>query len=163
MVTHRSILIAAAKAVADDETLLAFSCEHFGRGLAVHVGAYAMDIPGEDEAPFVWIRSAEGDHESVKADETFTLAVSVGACMTGEDGEKKLAETIRERTGTANGLTVNGGNLVTEELRDRVLAVIRAAQVGAIPDRVRVTADDLSHFPLEWAEGEVDYIEFESL
>lgn len=87
----------------------------------------------------------------------------VGGLVTGPDGEKYVRVVGVERTDAANGLVVNGGNKIVEDLRDMILAIVREARAGAIVSRIRRAENDISHFPLEWAEMYVEYIEPESL
>lgn len=150
------------EAVRDSADVLAYCLEHFGRGLAVHVGAYPCGVPGEEDSPFLWIQPKDENNE-VNEDQTFTVRLVVGGCVKGPDGESVINNVITERTKTANGLVVNGGNLIVEDLRDIVLRVVRDAKVGAIVAKIRRDENDISHFPLEWANVYVDYFEPESL
>lgn len=163
MTAHRQIMVNMGAAVRDSEAVLNFAVGNFGRGVAVNVGAYAAGIPSENDTPFLWLFAEALDNEVVNADETFTVHGVVGCCVRGADGQKKIADTVTERTAAANGLTVNGGNAIVEELRDLILAAILGEGVGAIPERVRQVENDVSHFPLEWAEFEIDYREFRAL
>ena len=163
MTLHRQIMVNMGTAVRDSAPVLSFAVQHFGKGVAVNVGAYAAGIPSESDAPFLWLFAEATDNELLNADETFTVHGVVGACLRGENGEKKISNAVTERTSSANGLRVNGGNAVIEELRDLVLRAILNTGVGAIPDRVRQVENDISHFPLEWAEFEIDYREFRAL
>ena len=162
MTSHRQIMTDAATAVRDSETVRAYAVQHFGRGLEINVGAYPQGIPGEADAPFLWLY-AEGENEEVAADETFTVRAVVGALVQGPYGEKKIKSVVTERTATANGLVVNGGNKLVEDFRDIIMGVVREAKAGAIVSKMRRTENDLSHFPLEWAEFEIDYFEPEAL
>lgn len=159
MTTHRQIMINIATAVRDSAEVLDYCKEAFGKGLDIHVGAYPAAIPDTKDAPFLWIFAEPVDNDDIKADEIFTVHGVLGCCLLGENGEKKICEVVTERTDLQNGLTINGGNLVIEELRDLCLSVIRNAPGGAIVNAIRRTENDLSHFPLEWAEFEVDYLE----
>lgn len=163
MTAHRQLMINMGTAARDSAAVRSFAVEKFGRGLAVNVGAYAAGIPSENDAPFLWIYAEALDNELVNADETFTVHGVVGCCVRGADGERKITNVVTERTSAANGLTVNGGNATVEDLRDLILRAILNAGVGAIPERVRLVENDISHFPLEWAEFEIDYREFRAL
>lgn len=150
-------------AASNSAAVLEFAVQNFGRGLAVNVGAYAAGLPSEKDTPFLWLFAEPTDNEVINADETFTVHGVVGCCVLGPDGEKKITNALAERTATANGLTVNGGNAIVEELRDLILKAILGAGVGAIPERVRLVENDISHFPLDWAEFEINYREFRAL
>lgn len=163
MTSHRSIMVAAARAVKDSAEVLDYCMGHFGRGLAVNVGAYPHGIPGEADAPFLWLTPADDENESVAVDESFSMRGVVGGLVLGESGEKVVSVVEAARTATANGLVVNGGNAVVEGLRDLVLSVVRNARAGARVARVRRVENDMSHFPLEWAEFFVEYAVFEAL
>lgn len=163
MTSHRQIMINAASAVQASAEIAAYCVQHFGRPLEIHVGAYPTGIPGEKEAPFLWVIPAAVENESVATDESFVIHMIVGGLVTGPDGEKYVRVVGVERTGAANGLVINGGNKIVEDLRDMILAIVREARAGAIVSRIRRAENDISHFPLEWAEMYVEYIEPESL
>lgn len=163
MTSHRQILINAATAIMADERIAAYCVEHFGRGLAINVGAYANGIPGKEASPFLWIHAADDENESEGADETFSVRMVVGGCVLGADGERYIENVVAERTDTANGLTVNGGNQVVEDLRDLIIKVVRDCKAGAFVSRIRREENDISHAPLEWAVIYVEYSEPEAL
>lgn len=163
MTAHRQLMVNMGTAASDSAPVLEFAVQNFGRGLAVNVGAYAAGLPSEKDTPFLWLFAEPTDNEVVNADETFTVHGVVGCCVLGPDGEKKITNEATERTTAANGLTVNGGNAIVEELRDLILKAILGGGVGAIPERVRIVENDISHFPLDWAEFEIDYREFRAL
>lgn len=162
MIAHREIMRRLAHAIAADADVLAYSVEHFGRGLDVHVGAYPAGIPGVEDSPFVWITPKE-QNEDVNADEVFLVRVVVAGCVTGPSGEKVIQNVEIERAADRNGVTVNGGNEIVERLRDLVLAVARDAKAGARVSAIRRDENDISHFPLEWAVAYVEYFEPEAL
>lgn len=163
MTAHREIMVNLAKAVCADEGVLAYCKANFGRGLAVNVGAYAAGIPDEGQSPFCWIHAADEENESVGTDDAFTVRIVVAGCVKGADGESFVETRVSERTEDANGLVVNGGNLVVENLRDLVIGVVRSCAAGAYPVRVRREENDISHAPLEWAVVYVEYSEPEAL
>lgn len=163
MTSHRQIMINAASAVQASAEIAAYCVQHFGRPLEIHVGAYPTGIPGEKEAPFLWVIPAAVENESVATDESFVIHMIVGGLVKGPDGEKCVRVVGVERTGASNGLVINGGNKIVEDLRDMILAIVREARAGAIVSRIRRAENDISHFPLEWAEMYVEYIEPESL
>lgn len=107
--------------------------------------------------------SAEGGNEEVAVDQTFTVRLVVAGLVKGPNGERVISDVRAERTETSNGLTVNGGNKVVEDLRDLIISVIREAKCGAILARIRREENDISHFPLEWATMYVEFTEPESL
>ena len=162
MISHRQIMANVAAAVYDSADVRDYCISNFGRGLAVHVGAYAQGIPGENDSPFLWLTPRE-ENEEVAVDSTFTVRMIVGGMVKGENGEKVITNTLHERTATENGLTINGGNKVVEDLRDMIIGVVRGAAAGAIVQRIRREENDISHFPLEWAEIYVEYMEPEAL
>jgi hypothetical protein len=162
MTAHRQIMNNAATAIAESEAVREFCVEHFGRGLAVHVGAYAAAVPGERDAPFCWLSPRE-ENEATKEDDLFTVRIVIGGLVKGEGGEKVITNVVTERTDTANGLTLNGGNAIVEELRDIILVIVRNCNAGAIVNRIRREENDISHFPLEWATFYVEYLEPDSL
>lgn len=167
MISHRQVMTNAAMAVRDSAAVRDYCVRHFGRGLEIVVGAYpgtedASGIPGVKESPFLWIY-ATGENEDVKTDEKFTMHATVGGCVSGPDGEQVISNVVTPRSESANGLIVNGGNKVVEDLRDSIMAVIEGSLPGAIIDKMRRTENDLSHFPLEWAEFEVDFMDPETI
>lgn len=162
MTSHRQILVNVATAVKNSDAVKDYCVANFGRGLAINVGAYAAAFPSENESPFLWITPVE-ENEAIKEDDLFTARFVVGGCVKGAAGEKVISDVIAERTATANGLTVNGGNAVVETLRDKILAVVRNAGAGAIVNRIRREENDIAHFPLEWATFYVEYLEPEAL
>ena len=162
MISHRQIMNNAATAVCNSADVLSYCVQHFGRGLDVHVGAYAAAVPGEEQSPFLWIM-AEDENEAVKEDDLFSVRFVVAGLVKGENGEKVIENIVAPRTGNANGLTLNGGNAIVEDLRDIIMRIVRNANAGAIVNRIRREENDISHFPLEWATFHVEYIEPESL
>ena len=162
MTVHRQILNNAATAIAGSNTIRDFCITHFGRGLAVHVGAYAAAVPSEKDAPFCWLTPKE-DNEAIKDDDLFTIRVVVGGLVKGTGGEKVITNVVIPRTNTSNGLTLNGGNAIVEDLRDLIVRVVRNCNAGAIVNRIRREENDIAHFPLEWATFYVEYLEPDSL
>ena len=162
MISHRTIMTRIGEAVCASADVLAYCRTNFGRGLAVHIGAYPDGVPGVDDSPFLWIQPRD-ESEAEKTDETFSVRLTVGGCVKGPDGEGVINNVVAERTDEANGLVVNGGNKIVEDLRDLILGIVRNARPGAVVARIRRDENDISHFPLEWANVYVDYFEPESL
>ena len=162
MISHRSVMAAAGAAVRDSEAVLEYCLQHFGKGLAVHVGAYAQGVPGIEDSPFLWIIPQE-ENEAVNEDEVFTVRMTVGGAVKGSGGEKVITNVVTPRTAEANGLTVNGGNAIVEDLRDIIIGVVRNAKAGARVRAIRREENDIAHFPLEWATIFIEYFEPESL
>ena len=162
MISHRQIMNNAATAVCESVDVLNYCVQHFGRGLDVHVGAYAAAVPGEKQSPFLWI-TPEDENEALKEDDLFSVRFVVAGLVEGENGEKVIENVVTPRTANANGLTLNGGNAIVENLRDIIMRIVRNANAGAIVNRIRREENDISHFPLEWAVFYVEYLEPESL
>ena len=162
MISHRQIMNNAATAVCNSADILNYCVQHFGRGLDVHVGAYAAAVPGEKQSPFLWI-TPEEENEALKEDDLFSVRFVVAGLVKGENGEKVIENVVTPRTTSANGLTLNGGNAIVEDLRDIIMRIVRNAHAGAIVNRIRREENDISHFPLEWAVFYVEYLEPESL
>lgn len=162
MTAHRKIMNNLATAIAASQDVRDFCIANFGRGLDVHVGAYAQCVPNEKDSPFCWLTPKE-ENEAVKEDDLFTVRVVVGGCVKGSKGEKVITNVITPRTDTANGLTLNGGNEVVENLRDLILVLARNTQSGAIVNRIRREENDIAHFPLEWCVFYMEYLEPDSL
>ena len=162
MISHRSVMAAAGAAVRDSEAVLEYCLQHFGRGLDVHVGAYAQGVPNVKDSPFLWIIPKE-ENEEVNEDKTFMVMMVVGGEVKGPSGEKVITNVITPRTDAANGLTVNGGNAIVEDLRDIIIGVVRNAKAGARVKTIRREENDIAHFPLEWAVIYIEYFEPESL
>ena len=156
-------MVAMGEGVRDSEAVRQFCVENFGRGLAVHICAYAAAIPGEGDAPFLWLYPEPTDDDLKNADKTFAVHCIVGCCVKGENGEKKIVETVTARTATANGLTISGAGDTVDALRELCIGAIRATQCGAIQTAIRQTEADISHFPLEWAEFLFEFTEYEAL
>ena len=146
-----AVAIQASTSVAD------YCKAHFGRALAINVGAYANGIPSEAESPFLWIHAADDENEQVGSEDSFTVRMVVAGCVKGEGGEQYIERQVVPRSGSVNGLTINGGNAIVEDLRDMIIGIVRTAKAGAYPIRIRREENDISHFPLEWA---VIYVEF---
>ena len=163
MKSHRQILTRLAETIQASEAVAAYCRKHFGRGLAINVGAYANGISSEEDSPFLWIHAADDENESGQIDETFTVRAVVAGCVKGADGETYIENVLAERTETANGLIVNGGNQIVEDLRDLIIGIIREAKAGAYPIRIRREENDISHTPLEWAVIYIEYSEPEAL
>ena len=162
MTAHRQIMNNVATAIAANEAVRDFCVANFGRGLDVHVGAYAAAQPGEKDAPFCWIMPQD-ENEATKEVDLFTMCIIIGGLVKGPSGEKVITNVVVPRTETANGLTLNGGNAIVEELRDIILVLVRNANAGAIVNRIRREENDISHFPLEWARMYIEYIEPDTL
>lgn len=157
MIAHHQILENLGRAVAGSAAVLAYCQAHFGRGLLVHVGAYADKIPGEAESPFLWI-FAEGQNSTIAKDESFVATFIVGACPLSFRGERVIENEIAARTDDANGLVVSGGGALVEDLRDLILETVRAARPGARVASFTRSENNLSHQPLEWAVFEVELV-----
>lgn len=155
-------MVNAAKTILSSEEVLSYCIAHFGRGLDINVGAYAQGIPSEADSPFLWIQPKD-ENEAVNSDSVFSVRFTVGGCVKGPEGEKILADVVAERSDRSNGLVVNGGNAIVEGLRDLVMKVVRDAKAGSRVVAMRRVENDISHFPLEWAEFFVDYVEDVSL
>ena len=104
MISHRQIMNNAATAVCNSADVLNYCVQHFGRGLDVHVGAYAQGRPGEKSSPFLWITPIE-ENEALKEDDLFSVMFCVGGLVKGENGEKVIENVVTPRTASANGLT----------------------------------------------------------
>ena len=163
MTSHRSILTKLATAIQASAPVAEYCARHFGRGLAINVGAYANGIPDENDSPFLWIHAANDENEQVGSEDSFTVRLVVAGCVKGPDGERYIENVVNERTASANGLTINGGNVIVEDLRDMIIGIIRDAKAGAYPVRIRREENDISHSPLEWAVIYVEYNEPEAL
>lgn len=159
MTSHRTIMVRAAEAIMDSDTVLKYCVEHFGRGLDINVGAYAQGIPTADDSPFLWLLPDDSDNEAVNDDSTFSVRFVLGGCVKGPDGEQYIGDMVKARDDKHNGLTVNGGNAIVESLRDIIMCVIRNAKCGARIVKMRRSENDMAHFPLEWAEFFVDFVE----
>lgn len=162
MISHRSVMAAAGRAVCESAEVLNYCLANFGRGLAVHVGAYAKGIPCIQDTPFLWI-IPQDENEAVNEDEVFTVRMTLGATVLGPDGEKVITNEVIRRTDTSNGFVVNGANAIVEDLRDIIIGVICNAKAGARIRAIRREENDISHFPLEWATIFVEYFEPEAL
>lgn len=163
MTSHRDILIGLARAIQASTDVADYCRRNFGRALAINVGAYASGIPDESQSPFLWIHAADDENESVGSEDTFTARLVVAGCVKGADGEQYIENVVVERSASVNGLTVNGGNKIVEDLRDMIISIVRTARAGAYPVRIRRDENDISHFPLEWAVVYVEYNEPEAL
>lgn len=163
MISHRQILVKIAEAVQASEDVATYCYRHFGRALAINVGAYANGIPDENDSPFLWIRPLEELNEQVGSEDSFTVRMVVAGCVKSADGEQYLENVVVPRSASVNGLTINGGNAIVEDLRDMIIGVVREAKAGAYPARVLRDEDDISHFPLEWAAFNIEFNEPEAL
>ena len=163
MKSHRSILEKVAMAIQASTDVANYCFEHFGRALAINVGAYANGIPDENDSPFLWIHAADDENESVSSEDTFTVRIVVAGCVHGPDGEQYIENKVVERSTSVNGLTINGGNVIVEDLRDMIIGIVRNAKAGSFPIKIRREENDISHFPLEWAVIYVEYNEPEAL
>lgn len=163
MTSHRSIITNLAREIQQSADVADYCREHFGRALAINVGAYASGIPGEEESPFLWIYATDEENESVGSDESFTATLVVAGCVLGDGGEKVIENVEVVRSEVENGLTINGGNVIVEDLRDLIIEVIRDAMAGAYVTRITREENDISHFPLEWAVIRVRFEEPEAL
>jgi hypothetical protein len=163
MISHRDILTALAMEIQASTEIAEYCQQHFGQALAINVGAYASGIPDESQSPFLWIHAADDENESVGSEDTFTARLVVAGCVKGADGEQHIENVVVERSASVNGLTINGGNKIVEDLRDMIISIVRDAHAGAYPVRIRRDENDISHFPLEWAVVYVEYNEPEAL
>ena len=148
----------SAIAVRDSEAVLNYCKAYFNKGIDINVGAYAQGIPSEEDSPFLWIQPKE-ENEAINSDSTFTVRYTVAGCVENEDGEKVIINRITDRTTNQNGLTLNGGNSIVEGLRDLIMETVRNAKCGTRIVAMRRVENDIAHFPLEWAEFFVDFVE----
>lgn len=156
-------MVNVAKAIQESEDIAAYCVQNFGRGLAINVGAYANGLPDENDSPFLWIHAADDENEQVGSEDTFMVRMVVGGCVKGADGERYIENVVEPRTASTNGLTINGGNAIVEDLRDMIIEIVRDASAGSYPVKVRREENDISHAPLEWAVIYVEYNEPEAL
>lgn len=156
-------MVKLAEAIQASTDVADYCIRHFGRALAINVGAYAAGIPDESDSPILWIHAADDENEQVGTEDSFTVRVVVAGCVKGADGEQYIEDVRVKRTATTNGLTVNGGNAIVEDLRDMVIGIARGAKAGAFPIRIRREENDISHAPLEWAVIYIEYNEPEAL
>lgn len=163
MTSHRSVLERLAAAIQSSTDVANYCFKHFGRALAINVGAYANGIPDENESPFLWIHAADDENEQVGSEDSFTARLVVAGCVKGPDGERYIENVVVPRSASVNGLTINGGNVIVEDLRDMIIGIIRGAKAGAYPIKIRREENDISHAPLEWAVIYVEYNEPEAL
>jgi len=163
MTSHRSIMTNLATAIQASTDVANYCYRHFGRALAINVGAYANGIPDENDSPFLWIHAADDENEQVGSEDAFSVRVVVAGCVKGPDGERYIENKVVERSASVNGLTINGGNVIVEDLRDMIIGIVRTAKAGAFPIRIRREENDISHAPLEWAVIYIEYNEPEAL
>lgn len=163
MMSHRQVMINVATALQGNAAIAEYCRQHFGRALAINVGAYAAGIPDEKQSPFLWIHAADDENEEVAVDETFTVRMVVAGCVKGPQGEQRIENVVVERSADVNGLTINGGNKIVEDLRDMIIEAVKSAPAGAYAARIRREENDISHYPLEWAVMYVEYNEPEAL
>ena len=163
MTSHRSIMTNLARTIQASTDVANYCYRHFGRALAINVGAYANGIPSDEQSPFLWIHAADDENEQVGSEDSFTVRIVVAGCVKGPDGEWYIENKVVERTAAVNGLTINGGNAVVEDLRDMIIGIVRSARAGAYPIKIRRLENDISHCPLEWAVIYVEYNEPEAL
>jgi hypothetical protein len=152
-----------ATAIQASEDVATYCYRHFGRALAINVGAYANGIPDENDSPFLWIHAADDENEQVGSEDSFTVRVVVAGCVKGADGERYIENVVVPRSASVNGLAINGGNAIVEDLRDMIIGIVREAKAGAYPVRIRREENDISHAPLEWAVIYIEYNEPEAL
>jgi hypothetical protein len=163
MISHRSIMTKLAEAIQASQDVANYCFQHFGQALAINVGAYANGIPNENDSPFLWIHAADDENEQVGSEDSFTVRIVVGGCVKGPDGERYIENVVVPRSASVNGLVINGGNVIVEDLRDMIIGIVREAKAGAYPLRIRREENDISHAPLEWAVIYVEYNEPEAL
>lgn len=163
MISHRSIMTKLAEAIQASKDVAAYCFKHFGQALAINVGAYANGIPNENDSPFLWIHAADDENEQVGSEDSFTVRIVVAGCVKGADGERYIENVVVPRSADVNGLVINGGNVIVEDLRDIIIGIVREAKAGAYPVRIRREENDISHAPLEWAVMYVEYNEPEAL
>lgn len=163
MRAHRDIMTKLAEAIQASTDVATYCFKHFGQALAINVGAYANGIPDENDSPFLWIHAADDENEQVGSEDSFTVRIVVAGCVKGADGERYIENVVVPRSASVNGLTINGGNKIVEDLRDMIIGIVRKAKAGAYPVRIRREENDISHAPLEWAVMYVEYNEPEAL
>lgn len=163
MRAHREIMTNVANVIQQSIEVANYCFEHFGRALAINVGAYANGVPDESESPFLWIHAADDENESVGSEDSFVVRMVVAGCVKGPDGERYIENVVVPRSASVNGLTLNGGNKIVEDLRDMIVGIVKNANAGAFPIKIRREENDISHAPLEWAVIYVEYNEPEAL
>ena len=83
MTSHRDILTNLGAAIQRSSDVADYCALHFGRGLAINVGAYANGIPDDSQSPFLWIHAADDENESVGSEDSFTVRLVVAGCVKG--------------------------------------------------------------------------------
>lgn len=161
MTSHSQIKLNLAQAIADDEAVVAYCVEKFGRAPLVIVDWFgAQGAPGVKEAPFVFVYSAAENEAGFVSEETFSVHVVVG----GSAGDRSPSKSfVRRRTNTSAGIVVNGVAAELEHLRGLVEAVVLSGGVGAVARTVTREESSTADWPLEWAELNIDFFEPETI
>lgn len=162
MTPHETLKMNLADAIYASEEICGYVKREFGRELLVIVNRYgAQGFPGENEAPFVWIFSDDGENEAGDVDEeTFEIGIVFGAVDTGPCVRKFIKHL---RTENAPGLEVYGCLDKIETVREMIFALVAESCHGAIFRSVTRTESNVADFPLEWAKLGVTYAEPDTL
>jgi len=161
MSPHETIKLNVATAIRDSVEIRDYCIQHFGRGLQVIVNRYGDEgYPGEEEAPFAFLYS-DGENESGAVDEnTFDFVVVVGGVDAGSSPRKAVSGV---RSDSANGMVVSGIAAEVEELREKVIEILKASTYGACFRTVVRSESNLNDYPLEWAKCRASFFEPETL
>lgn len=159
---HEQLKVNLATAIADDATLCAYVKEQFGAMPLVIVNRYgAQGVPGEKEAPFIYIFSEEAENEAGDVDEeTFSVGVVFGAVDSGPCVRKFVK---RLRSDDAAGIEVYGVLDKVEAVREMIFRIVQTSRHGAIFRTVTRTEENVADYPLEWAKLAISYAEPETL
>lgn len=159
MIGHQQIKKAVATAIADSEEIAAYCVEHFGRAPLVIVDWYGQQVsPSEEQAPFIFLYSANENESGFVDEETFDTHI---VCAAVADEVKR--EIVRERTDTQSGLVINGIAEEVEGLRMLVEDCLRNGEFGATPRRFTREESSTLDLPLEWAKLNVEFFEPQTL
>lgn len=159
MILHSDIKEAVANALADDTEIRDYCIGVWGRGALVIVDAYgAAGTPSEEESPYIFLYSSGESSTGEVDEETFTMSVEVGGAF-----DTLREETRRERTATQNGLKVAGCLRQLEELREKVIGIIKRGAYGPAVREVVKVESSVANWPLEWAACEVNFYQPQGL
>lgn len=162
MISHSSVKIAGATAIAADENVKEFCMDNFGRAPLVIVDWYGAEgSPTVKDVPWIFVYSAGAENDIGFVDsETFQVSVVCGA---KDEGFEPSRRTLAERTTSQSGLVVNGIADKLEELRTLVEIAIENADVGATVQTITRSESSTVSYPLEWAKMVIDFYEAETL
>jgi len=163
MINHHTVMRNICNALTGSEAVRSWCVKVFGKGCHIQLDAYGAEgLPGEAEAPFIFVFS-DGENESAGqiGEATFEAIVVAGVCSKVEGGTD--IQKITPRTEKANGLAVFGIAEKAEELLAIALGIVQRGNHGAVFRTAYISGSGTVDYSLQWSRARLSFYELQTL